>query len=212
MTLTALPIGALHKPHPGRVEFVDVPELALLAVTGQGAPEGRTFTEAIQALYAVSYGAHFLVKKALGAAPRVMPLEALWWVGEDERAVVEAVTRGEAAMAPTERDRWCWRAMIVQPDPIDAAVVAEAMAQARTRDLRALDRVTFDRWEEGSCAQLLHVGPYAAEAPSVRLLHEAIAQAHLRPRGRHHEVYLGDPRRSAPQHLRTILRQPVEPA
>lgn len=212
MTTTALPIGGLYKPHRGRVDFVDVPELAFVAVTGQGTPEGRAFAQAVQALHAVSYGAHFLLKKEFGVAPPVMPLEALWWVGEDERTVVEAVAWGGATMADTDRERWRWRAMIVQPEPIDGELVAEAVALARPRELAALDRLTFDTWEEGRCAQLLHVGPYAAEAPSLRLLHEAIAQAHLRPRGRHHEVYLGDPRRSAPQHLRTILRQPVEPA
>jgi len=213
MTTTALRIDGLYKPRPCTVELVDVPGLAFVAVPGQGAPEGQAFAEAVQVLYAVSYGAHFQLRKAFGAAPRVMPLEALWWVAEDERAVVEAVTRGEVTMADTDRERWRWRAMIMQPEPIDAGVAAEAVARARSKkELPALDRLTFDTWEEGRCAQLLHVGPYAAEAPSLRRLHEAIARAHLRPRGRHHEVYLGDPRRSAPQHLRTILRQPVEPA
>jgi hypothetical protein len=212
MTTTALPIGGLYKAHRGTVQFVDVPELTFVAVDGQGAPEGQAFAEAVQALYAVSYGAHFLLRKEFGVAPRVMPLEALWWVGEDEQAVFEAVTRGEAAMADTDRQRWRWRAMIMQPQPIDEELVAEAVARARASELPALDRLTFDTWDEGRWAQLLHVGPYAAKAPSLRLLHEAIAQAHLRPRGLHHEVYVGDPRRNAPQHLRTILRQPVEPA
>jgi hypothetical protein len=102
--------------------------------------------------------------------------------------------------------------MIMQADPIDAVVVAEAVAQARGKDLPALDRLELRTWEEGRCAQLLHVGPYSEEAPSLTRLHTAIAEAGLRPRGRHHEIYLGDPRRSAPQRLRTILRQPVEPA
>jgi hypothetical protein len=211
VTTTALPIGGLYRAHRGRVEFVDVPELAFVAVAGQGAPEGQAFAEAVRALYAVSHGAHFLLRKEFGVAPRVMPLEALWWVGEDEQPAVEAGTRGDAATADTDRRRWRWRALVMQPEPIEEELVAEAVARARANDLPALDRLTFDTWEEGRCAQLLHVGPYAAEAPSLRLLHEAIAQAHLRPRGRHHEVYLGDPRRSAPQHLRTILRQPVEP-
>jgi hypothetical protein len=213
MTTTASAVDTLYRPRRGKVEFVDVPEMAFLVVPGRGAPDGLEFAAATQALYTVSYAAHFLVKKALGEAPRVMPLEALWWVGDDDQqALVEAVVHGEGTMADTDRDRGRWQAMIMQPAPIDAAVVGEARGQARTKDLTALDRLALHTWEEGRCAQLLHVGPYAAEAPSLRRLHEAIAQARMRARGRHHEVYLGDPRRSAPERLRTILRQPVEPA
>ena len=102
--------------------------------------------------------------------------------------------------------------MIMQPEPIDAGVVTNALEQARAKGLAALGRVALLEWEEGRCAQLLHVGPYTDEAPSLRALHAGIAGAGLRPRGRHHEIYLGDPRRSAPERLRTILRQPVEPA
>lgn len=213
MTTIGVPVDTLYKPRRGKVEFVDVPEMAFLVVPGHGAPEGPAFVAAIQALYAVSFGAHFLVKRAFGDTPQVMPLEALWWLGDDDQqALVEAVVHGEGTMADTDRDRWRWQAMIMQPEPIGAAVVAEAVAQARTKDLAALDRVNFRTWEEGRCAQLLHVGPYSAEAPSLRRLHAAIGEAGMRPRGRHHEVYLGDPRRSAPERLRTILRQPVEPA
>jgi len=212
MTVAARPPSTLYKPRRGRVELVDVPELSYVVVPGQGAPEGFDFAAAMQALYAVSWGAHFLARKAFGEAPPVMPLEALWWVGDEQRGIVEDVARGRATMADTDRDQWRWEAMIMQPDPIDAVVVAEAVAQARAKHLAALGRLEFRTWQEGRCAQLLHVGPYAAESPSLAQLHTAIAEAGLRPRGHHHEIYLGDPRRSAPQRLRTILRQPVEPA
>jgi hypothetical protein len=115
-------------------------------------------------------------------------------------------------MADSDRDRWHWRAMIVQPSPIDAAVIASAVEDARAKkDLPALDQLRYERWEEGRCAQVLHIGPYADENPSIVRLHEGITAAGYRPRGRHHEIYLGDPRRSAPEKLRTILRHPVEP-
>lgn len=217
MTVATEPLSALYKPRRGRVELVDVPELSFLVVPGQGAPEGFDFAAAVQALYAVSWGAHFLARKAFGEAPPVRPLEALWWVGDGryhddrQRAIVEEVVRGGATMADTDRDQWRWEAMIMQGDPIDAGVVAEAVALARGKGLAALDRLELRRWEEGRCAQLLHLGPYADEGPSIQRLHAAIADAGLRPRGRHHEIYLGDPRRSAPLRLRTILRQPVEP-
>jgi hypothetical protein len=211
MTVAAQPLSALYKPRRGRVELVDVPELSFLVVAGQGAPEGFDFAAAVQALYAVSWGAHFLARKAFGEAPPVMPLEALWWVGAEQQGLVEEVSRGRATMAETDRSQWRWEAMIMQGDPIDAVVVAEAMARARGKDLAALGKLEFRTWEEGRCAQLLHVGPYADESPPLVRLHSVIAEAGLRPRGRHHEIYLGDPRRAAPQRLRTILRQPVEP-
>jgi hypothetical protein len=96
--------------------------------------------------------------------------------------------------------------------PIDADLVAAALTQARAKKpAPGLDRLAYQRWTEGRCAQLLHVGPYADEGPSIARLHQAITAAGHRPRGRHHEIYLGDPRRSAPDKLRTILRHPIEP-
>lgn len=204
---------ALYKVRKGVVDIVDVPELGFVLVSGQGAPDGQAFADAVQALYTVSYGAHFLLKKERGEAPRVMPLEGLWWMDDpDQQDIVTAVALGKATMADTDRDRWRWQAMIMQPDPVDEQTVDRAVEQARKKELRALDDLRFERWEEGRCAQILHVGPYAEEAPSIVKLHEAIAAAGYRPRGRHHEIYLGDPRRSAPEKLRTLLRHPVEPA
>jgi hypothetical protein len=116
------------------------------------------------------------------------------------------------AMADTDRARWHWQAMIMQPPPIDAGMIAGAVAQAREKKPSAgLARLRYQRWAEGRCAQVLHIGRYADEGPSIARLHQAIASAGYRPHGRHHEIYLGDPRRSAPERLRTILRQPVQP-
>jgi hypothetical protein len=115
-------------------------------------------------------------------------------------------------MAGANREHWRWQAMIMQPDPIDAEIVVAALAQARAKKpAPGLGRLRYQRWAEGRCAQLLHVGPYAGEGPSIVRLHQAIAAAGYRPRGRHHEIYLSDPRRTAPDNLRTIMRHPVEP-
>ena len=190
----------LYRARPGQVDFVDVPEMAFLVVPGQGAPDGAEFAEAIRALYAASYAAHFVVKKATGSAPRVMPLEGLWWVDGGDGS----------AWFHVDRDDWRWQAMIMQPAPIDAETIDEALAKIGSKELAALDRLRYEHWTEGPCAQLMHVGPYSAEAPSLAVLHEAIAAAGLRAHGRHHEIYLGDPRRAAPAKLRTILRQPVQ--
>ncbi|WP_334173662.1 GyrI-like domain-containing protein [Sinomonas sp.] len=212
MSVVPQNIDSLYKVRRGEIEFVDVPELSFVMVEGQGEPEGPAFTEAVQALFSVSYAAHFAVKKHSGEATKVMPLEALWWVDEPEQ--VDAVTNvalGEATMAETDRDKWRWQAMMMQPKPIDAAVVAEVIEESRGKQLPALDLVRFEAWEEGRCAQALHVGAYADEAPTIVRLHDAIAEAGLKPRGHHHEIYLGDPRRTAPENLRTLIRQPVGP-
>lgn len=213
MSETVISFESLLKAGKGAVEFVDVPEFGFAVVTGAGAPGGTEFTQALQALYSVSYQAHFLVKKQRGQAPKVMPLEALWWVDDPgQQDILAAVAQGEAIMADTDRDHWRWQAMIMQPDPIDADMVAAALAQARAKKPGpGLERLRYQRWAEGRCAQLLHLGPYAGEGPSIVRLHQAIAAAGYRPRGRHHEIYLSDPRRSAPEKLRTILRHPAEP-
>ena len=209
---TAASVLDLYRGRKGRVDLVDVPELLLVAVDGHGDPGGPDFAAAIQALYGVSYPAHFLIKKRHGQAPRVMPLEALWWVEDDDaRDTFTRVATGEADVEDTDRSLWRWRAFMVQPEPLDEIVLEEAIAEATRKD-PTRSAVTVERWREGLCAQIMHVGPYAAEAPSIVALHHGIAELGYRPRGRHHEIYLGDPRRSAPERLRTILRHPVEPA
>lgn len=213
MSVTARLPDSLPAPREGVVDFVDVPELAYLTVSGRGAPEGGAFADAVQALYSVSYTAHFLVKQQRGSAPKVRPLEALWWTDDpDQQRFVTAMAGGAPTAEPMNPDRWSWQAMILQPDEVDARIIAQALHPARARRVGSLDAVRLVRWREGRCAQTLHVGPYAEEGPTIARLHAAIAEAGLRPRGRHHEIYLGDPRRSAPERLRTLLRQPVEPA
>lgn len=211
-TLTAESVATLYKVRKGRVEFLDVPELGFVMFDGSGAPGGTEFSEALAALYSVSYGAHFAVKKATGEAPRVMPLEALWWVdGEEAQAVMQRFAAGEASIDESDRNQWRWRAMIMQLPPIDGTVIDRAISDAMARKpMPALDRLRFERWAEGPSAQIMHVGPYATEASSVVALHRAIAEHGSRPRGRHHEIYLGDPRTCAPEKLRTLLRQPIE--
>ncbi len=199
---------ALYRVRKGVVEMVDVPRLGYVLVDGSGPPGGERFTAALQGLYAVSYAAHFLARRAFGEAPPVMPLEGLWWIDDDDqRAFVEAVAAGRIGKTDSDRDRWRWRLMIMQPEPIDSDLVDRAIEQARTK--RRLPALWFEQWREGRSAQLLHVGPYAEEGPSIVRLHQAIIAGGYQPHGRHHEIYLGDPRRSAPARLRTILRQPV---
>lgn len=204
MTTTHTTEGAdLYRARQGKIDFINVPALKVIFIDGQGRPDEPegSFQDAIGSLFGVAYAAHFIVKKQSGEAPRVMPLEALWWVtGPDPSNFEGAAT-----------DAWRWRAFIVQPPPIDTATVALAMKQASPKHPNLDTALHFESWHEGKCAQTLHVGPYDAESPTIAALHEAIRQAGYRPRGRHHEIYLGDPRRSAPERLKTLIRQPIEP-
>lgn len=186
------------------VRFVDVPERGFAVIDGESEP-GATpgvsgaFREALQALYAVSYGLRFALK-AEGIEYTVGPLEGLWG-GESSLALAPDMAR--------------WRLLIWQPDAIGADRLARAVEDAARKAASkheprpGLERVRYERWAEGRCAQLLHVGPYEAEAPTIARLHAAIETAGLQVRGRHHEIYLGDPRRAAPEKLRTLLRRPV---
>ena len=205
-------IDALYSVRKGTVELVDVPELGFLVIDGAGDPGAEAFADAIQALYSVSYGVHFALRKAAGDAPRVMALEALWWVqGADAQATMERIAAGEASMKDSDRDQWRWQAMILQLAPIDATMIASAITDAKAKKgIATLSALRYERWAEGPCAQIMHVGPYATEPDSIVALHKAIADHGATPRGRHHEIYLGDPRTSAPDKLRTILRQPIQ--
>ncbi|MDQ0662766.1 hypothetical protein QFZ35_001264 [Arthrobacter ulcerisalmonis] len=203
-------IAFLYKTRKGSVDFVDVPPLLFALVQGQGDPDGPAFAEALQALFTVSYAAHFRLKKQSGEVTKVMPLEALWWFEDpNHEESVEAVTAGFTGLSGIARESWRWQAMMVQPEPIDQALLARALEDSRPKGLPGLELVRFERWEEGRCAQALHIGPYADEGTTIARLDAAITAAGLKVRGRHHEIYLGDPRRSAPDKLRTLIRHPV---
>ena len=129
----------------------------------------------------------------------VMGLEALWWV-EDGRFDI------------TVKDNWFWQAMILQPDFITPELFAEAVAQVRKKrgDSPSLGKLRLERWQEGLAMQIMHIGPYGEEPATVARMDEFAAANGYRKRGKHHEIYIGDPMRSAPEKLKTILRHPVE--
>lgn len=183
--------------------LVDVPELTFLQADGHGDPNtAPEYAEAVQALYALAYSIRFALKRGPAAidAP-VMPLEGLWWVPD--------MTQFSTA----DKSAWNATMMIRIPDEVDAEAVERARADvARKKPLAALDRVRWAAFAEGRSAQVLHRGPYSAEGPAIEGLHRFIAERGYLLSGKHHEIYLGDPRRTAPERLRTILRQPVAPA
>ncbi len=189
---------------PRRFVEVDVPAMAFLAIDGHGDPDGPDFAAAVEALYSVAYTVKFAVKKADGRDAVVAPLEGVWWADDP------------AAFTTDNRAAWRWTAMIHQPEWVDRTMVADAVAAVRTKKgaeaPAALDRVELRSMHEGRCVQVMHVGPFAAEGPVLAELHTVYLPEHgLTHAGEHHEIYLSDPRRTAPEKLRTILRQPVRP-
>ena len=190
----------LYQPTAGAVVAVEVPPLTYLMVDGQGDPNtSQAFQEAVEALYSLSYTLKFTLKKSpRGLDYGVMPLEGLWWA-DDPRVFHLA-----------DKSTWQWTAMILQPDFIARAEVDAAFDEVRKKkNPAALDRVRLETLTEGSSAQILYVGPFSAEGPTIQRLHDFIHTAGKQPRGKHHEIYLNDPRRSAPEKLKTILRQPM---
>lgn len=194
-------LGKLYAPSAKEPSLVIAPRLQILAIDGAGDPNNSLeYSSAVETLYGLSYTIRF-AWKALGTEYSVMPLEGFWWVadGSYERD------------AP--RDNWRWRIFIVQPDFVteaDLAAAQQSLAKKKP-DLRPHD-ARLDAIEEGLVAQLMHIGPYSAEWPNIERLHHFIEGQGMRPRGLHHEVYLSDPRRVAPEKLKTILRHAVEPA
>lgn len=180
--------------------LVDVPAMLFAMVDGSGPPGSGEFQLAVAALYSFSYPLAMGMRRR-GVDVHVRPLEGLWWA--EDMAAFQPESQ--------DRDQWRWTLLIRQPEHAAADEITDAFERAArkvgpsTRDLLRLER-----FDEGRCAQLLHLGPYAAEASSVRRLHEFIAAQGLRPRGAHHEIYLSDPRRSPPERMRTVLRQPVD--
>ncbi|WP_304450638.1 GyrI-like domain-containing protein [Nocardiopsis sp. YSL2] len=188
----------------GRFRIVEVPELRYLMVDGHGDPNtSPAFTEAVEALYPVAYKLKFASKQDLGRDYVVMPLEGLWWA-EDM----------DAFTAARDKSRWDWTLMIMVPDWTDRDMFASAVERAAAGDRPArLGDVRLETLSEGRCVQTLHVGPFDDEADVLaRMHHEYLPEQGLRMAGRHHEIYLGDVRRAAPEKLRTILRQPVTDA
>ncbi|NLN16796.1 MAG: hypothetical protein GX182_05695 [Firmicutes bacterium] len=175
---------------------VDVPEMSFLMVDGKGDPNSsEEFQTAIKALYGLSYTLRAMVKGTLDYV--VMPLEGLWWA-EDMAAFTEG-----------KRTDWRWTLMIMQPEVITQEMVEEAMAKVAKKGTLVPASTRLERFHEGLAAQVMHIGPYSAEGPAIAALHEFIAAQGRALRGRHHEIYLSDPSRTAPEKMRTLIRQPM---
>jgi hypothetical protein len=184
----------------GVIIAVDASSLSYLMVDGEGDPNtSASYQAAVEALYSLSYTLKFAVKKGPRAVDYgVLPLEGLWWADDP------------GVFIRPDKSTWKWTAMIAQPEFITADEVEAARKEVRRKkNLDSLDLVRFECFCEGEAAQVLHIGPYSAEGPTIERLHGFIRAAGKQLRGKHHEIYLSDPRRTAQEKLKTILRQPM---
>jgi hypothetical protein len=197
----------LYQPSARKVEVVDVPPFQFAMIDGQIEPgclpgDSSSFQQALQALYGISYTLKFTSKlrEENPVDYTVMALEGLWWVEEGEFDI-------------SNPGNWRWTAMILQPDHITGAMFRDALAQVRKKKPNpALDRLRLETFHEGLCMQVMHIGPYAEEPATIARMDAFARENGYTLRGKHHEIYLGDPRRAAPEKLKTVLRHPIERA
>jgi hypothetical protein len=181
--------------------LVDVPTLRYLRIDGAGDPNtSSAYREAVESLFSLAYTIKFAIKKGeAGIDYGVMPLEGLWWMDD--------MTQFSVA----RKDEWLWTLMIMQPPIVTEPLVESCRAElARKKELPALSSVEFAAFEEGKAAQILHIGPFTEEGPTIAKLHAFIEAQGLKLAGKHHEIYLSDIRRAAPDKWKTIIRQPAE--
>ncbi|MFA5832333.1 MAG: GyrI-like domain-containing protein [Bacteroidota bacterium] len=182
------------------ITLVDVPALQYVMIDGKGDPNTAIeYREAVEALYTVSYTIKFMVKKGKGLINySVLPLEGLWWVPVMEDFSTE------------RKDAWLWKMMMMQPNLVTKGLFDDAIeAVQKKKNLSAIHKLSFETFNEGKCAQIMHFGPYRDERPTIDRLHNGISQQGYKRTGKHHEIYLNDPRKSAPEKLKTIIRQPI---
>jgi hypothetical protein len=192
----------LYSPTARDFTVVKVPRLNFLMIDGRGDPNtSPEYDAAFAPLYATAYMLKFYSKLELGKDYAVMPPEGLWWI------------KGKRTFSMEDKSAWSWTMMILQPDWITPKVFQVALERVRhKKDAPDVSKLRFEAYEEGLSVQIMHIGPYSAEAPTLERMHKVFMPEHdLVPAGKHHEIYMSDPRRTAPEKLKTVLRQPVRP-
>ena len=190
----------LYSPSAKTVVQIDVPTFKYLMIDGRGDPNtSPLYAQAVEALFSVSYTVKFMVKKGPQQLDYgVMPLEGLWWADD------------MSAFASNDKSAWQWTMMIMQPSFVADQIIEAAIVQVKEKKgLAAVDQLRLENFTEGRCAQILHIGPFSAEGPTVERLH-AFVDAQSGRTGKHHEIYLSDIRRADPSKWKTIIRQPME--
>ena len=202
----------LYQPSAKNVELIEAPPLQFAMIDGaieKGESPGssKSFAESMKTLYGISYTLKFMLKKRTENAVDypVMALEGLWWVEDGQFDIMV-------------KDNWYYTVMILQPDVVTPSVFAEGMSQLRKKQgiSPALEKLRLESFTEGLCVQTMHIGPYATEPATLEKMRQFM-QEHgyedlVGKGGKHHEIYLGDPRKAAPEKLKTVLRHPVQKA
>lgn len=192
----------LYQASAKEVVQVDVPAFKFLMIDGKGDPNiSSEYAQAVEALFSVSYTTKFMVREgSQGIDYAVMPLEGLWWADD------------MSAFVSNDRSKWQWTMMIMQPSFVADEVIQAAMVEVKSKkQLPAVGGLRLESFAEGVCAQVLHVGPFSEEGPTIERLHEFI-DTRAAKAGKHHEIYLSDIRRADPKKWKTIIRQPYASA
>jgi hypothetical protein len=189
----------LYRPAAKEFEVVDVPPMSFLMIDGHGDPNtAQEYKDAVEALYAVAYRLKFMSKNDLGRDYVVPPMEGLWWVEHMEE------------FSTDDKSAWDWTMMVMQPKWITQEMFEQAVGQVeKKKNPPALPKIRLESYREGLAVQIMHLGSYDEEAPTITRMHAFIAENGYEAAGKHHEIYLGDPRKVAPEKLKTVLRQPV---
>ena len=189
----------LYQPSAKEVAEVNVPTFKYLMVDGEGDPNtSQEYAQAVETLFSVSYTAKFMVKKGVQALDyAVMPLEGLWWADD------------MAAFTANDKALWKWTMMILQPSFVENEVIERAITEVlKKKNLPAVSKLRLESFTEGRCAQILHIGPFSEEGPTIQRVHDFIDYRATRT-GKHHEIYLSDIRRADPKNWKTIIRHPM---
>jgi len=191
----------LYQPSSSHAVQIDVPVLKFLMIDGEGDPNrSQAYQDAVEALFAVSYALKFMVKKSeLAIDYAVMPLEGLWWAEDMSTFSVD------------DKSNWKWTMMIRQPDFVSEAMVVKALSDVqKKKKLAAIAQLRFEAYAEGQAAQIMHIGPFSAEGPTIAKLHQFIHENGYSLSGKHHESYLSDIRKADPAKWKTVIRQPMQ--
>jgi len=194
-------LKSLYQPKINNPIVINVPKMNYIMIDGRGNPNtSQEYVDAIQTLYPVAYGIKFACKKELAKDFGVMPLEGLWYMANMNN------------FSADKKDDWLWTAMIMQPDFVDKTLFQKIVKQVAVKKApKSIDKIRFEVYDEGRSAQVMYVGPYSDEGQTIKKLHEFIIASGGKidkHNKYHHEIYLGDPRKTDPSKLKTIIRQP----
>lgn len=190
----------LYQPQSKTAVQIDVPPMNYLMIDGEGDPNNsQAYVEAVEWLFAVSYTLKFMIKKSAQAIDyAVMPLEGLWWADD------------MSTFSTDDKSNWKWTMMMMQPSFVTQEMLDKAIADVqKKKKLTAVPALRLEPFSEGLCAQIMHIGPFSAEGPTIEKLHDFIAATGHQLAGKHHEIYLSDIRKADPQKWKTIIRQPM---